>query len=106
MDSDIYTPYPVVETTPGSALELELWNTTFNRNKLKHKIRKKKKLVAWFVSNCFTTSGREKYAFELKKYVEVDVYGACGNLTCSDHTECCKYSFDTTHCMVVHFILY
>ncbi len=97
MDSDIYTPYPVVETIPGSALELQIWNTTFNRNKLKHNVRRKKKLVAWFVSNCFTTSGREKYVLELQKYVEVDVYGACGNLTCShsDHIECCKYSFDS-----------
>jgi hypothetical protein len=87
-DSDIYTPYPVVETTPGSALELEIWNTTFNRNKLK--LRRKDKMVAWFVSNCITTSGREKYASELKKYVDVDVYGACGNLTCPDHIKCCK----------------
>ncbi|XP_046451560.1 alpha-(1,3)-fucosyltransferase C-like [Daphnia pulex] len=92
MDSDIYTPYPVVETTPGSALELQIWNTTFNRNKLKHNVRRKKKLLAWFVSNCFTTSGREKYVLELQKYVEVDVYGTCGNLTCShsDHIECYK----------------
>jgi hypothetical protein len=35
--------------------------------------------VAWFVSHCSTSSRRELYAEELGKYIDVDVYGGCGN---------------------------
>lgn len=60
-------------------------------------------MVAWFVSNCITTSGREKYVSELKKYVDVDVYGACGTLTCSNHIECCKYIIDSIPAKIIMF---
>lgn len=43
----------------------------------------KTKKVAWFVSHCDTFSKREVYVKELAKYIDVDVYGRCGNLTCS-----------------------
>ncbi|XP_071529225.1 alpha-(1,3)-fucosyltransferase C-like [Panulirus ornatus] len=46
------------------------------------------KLVAWMVSHCSTSSGREFYVRELKKYVSVDVFGLCGNLRCGKrHTD-------------------
>ena len=41
------------------------------------------KLIAWIVSNCDTHSNREDYVEILKKYVQVDTFGACGKLTCS-----------------------
>ncbi|XP_057368438.1 alpha-(1,3)-fucosyltransferase C-like [Daphnia carinata] len=47
--------------------------------------RKKKRKVAWMVSHCWTHSMRELYVMELKKYIDVDVYGRCGNLTCPIH---------------------
>lgn len=37
---------------------------------------------AWFVSNCDSASKRELYVAQLKKYVDVDVYGRCGDRTC------------------------
>ncbi|XP_037068731.1 4-galactosyl-N-acetylglucosaminide 3-alpha-L-fucosyltransferase FUT6-like [Pollicipes pollicipes] len=40
------------------------------------------KLVAWFVSNCAPGGGRMSYVRELQRHVHVDVYGACGELTC------------------------
>ena len=43
----------------------------------------KKKLVAWFVSHCNTSSDRESYVKELEKYISVDIYGKCGQLKCS-----------------------
>ena len=46
------------------------------------RIPRKSKLVAWMVSNCGTQSKRDKYVEELQKYVPVDIYGRCGNLTC------------------------
>ncbi|KAK8732032.1 hypothetical protein OTU49_007147 [Cherax quadricarinatus] len=60
----------------------------------------KTKLVAWFVSNCMTQSGRETLAKNLRKFIEVDQYGACGLLRCDrQHEEVClemlnkKYKF-------------
>jgi len=40
------------------------------------------RLVAWFNSHCPTPIGREDLAAELARYVPIDIYGRCGNLTC------------------------
>ena len=50
-----------------------------NKNQIS---RKNKKLVAWMVSHCVTSSLRELYVEELKQFIPVDVFGKCGNLTC------------------------
>ena len=48
--------------------------------------RGKKKLVAWFASHCPTPIRREEYVRQLSRYVDVDIYGKCGNLTkCDKH---------------------
>jgi len=51
-------------------------------------ISSKKKLVAWFVSHCVTSNRREDYVSELSRYIPVDIYGKCGNLTCSNRNRC------------------
>lgn len=57
---------------------------------LQHEDYAKKKrtdvLVAWFVSHCPTQSRREDYVAELRKYIDVDIYGACGDLECGKPT--------------------
>ncbi|KAK4876313.1 hypothetical protein RN001_012735 [Aquatica leii] len=45
-------------------------------------IEKKTKLAAWFVSHCNTSSKREDLVKEMQKYIPVDIYGSCGNLSC------------------------
>ena len=40
-------------------------------------------MAVWFVSHCHTSSQREKYVTELQKYIDVDVFGYCGELTVS-----------------------
>ncbi|KAK8381211.1 hypothetical protein O3P69_008225 [Scylla paramamosain] len=40
------------------------------------------KLVVWMASHCSTSSGREFYVRNLQKHLEVDVFGACGDLKC------------------------
>lgn len=45
----------------------------------------KLKSVAWFVSNCGPKSGRDRFIRELQKYITVDIYGACGTLSCPRH---------------------
>ena len=41
-------------------------------------------IVAWMVSHCITDGRREDYVNELQKYIDVDVYGQCGNLNCKN----------------------
>ncbi|XP_067669553.1 glycoprotein 3-alpha-L-fucosyltransferase A-like [Haliotis asinina] len=43
----------------------------------------KSKMAAMFVSNCAASNGRLEYAKELKQYVEVDIYGYCGDKQCA-----------------------
>lgn len=42
----------------------------------------KTKQVAWFVSNCGARNGRLPFARELGKYINVDIFGACGTKRC------------------------
>lgn len=42
----------------------------------------KRRLVAWFVSNCNAANRRLQYARELRRHVGVDIYGTCGELRC------------------------
>ncbi|KAI0220309.1 Alpha-(1,3)-fucosyltransferase C [Lamellibrachia satsuma] len=42
----------------------------------------KSRLVAWMVSDCTAANKRSDYAKLLQRYIPVDVYGKCGNLTC------------------------
>lgn len=74
-DSDLVAPYerwayydPRVTQRPLSEMP----------NYAANKTRK----VAWFVSNCAARNGRLQYAMELSKYIQVDIYGACGQLKC------------------------
>lgn len=49
----------------------------------------KTKLIAWMASNCDGSNWpRTTYVRELKKYIQVDAYGICGNLSCPRDTGC------------------
>ena len=49
----------------------------------------KTKLAIWVVSHCETASKREKYVQQLQKYMEVDIFGACGKpMKCPDIGNC------------------
>ncbi|XP_048245624.1 glycoprotein 3-alpha-L-fucosyltransferase A-like isoform X2 [Haliotis rufescens] len=88
-DSDIPAPYGVLQAR----------NHTIDKD-YSAIFKRKKGTIAWMVSNCKTESKRMDYVKELKKYVQVDVYGACGNHKCprSDGPACfemlsAKYKF-------------
>ncbi|XP_046337433.2 glycoprotein 3-alpha-L-fucosyltransferase A-like isoform X1 [Haliotis rufescens] len=71
-DSDIWRPYGMVRK---------------RRSGLKGKhyeklVKEKTNSVAWFVSRCVSHSQREKYVNELQKYVDIDVFGRCGDSKC------------------------
>lgn len=52
--------------------------------------KNKTKLIAWFVSNCHSESGRESLVRTLQQYVDLDIYGRCGPFECqrSRQNEC------------------
>ena len=72
-DSDFHWPY--------GSIEPPLMANFKKSNQLKeiNYAQGKTKLVAWFVSHCQTPSYREMYVKTLKKYIDVDIYGRCGN---------------------------
>ena len=77
-DSDIQIPY-------GSVVQIDE-NTKSRKNSTepRHSIKKPKRLVAYIASNCAKVqSRRQEYVAQLEKYIPVDKYGACGNLTCN-----------------------
>ena len=80
-DADISIPYGP-RCRKGSRTEKGRYDKL--RAELTAKVARKTGLVAWFSSNCINVrSMRGQYVKELQKHVRVDVYGACGNLTCA-----------------------
>ncbi|KAI9562652.1 hypothetical protein GHT06_010106 [Daphnia sinensis] len=59
-------------------------------------VRKKSKLVAWFVSHCDTPIQREEYARQLGQHVPVDIYGRCD--TKQQVTSICDSAEDPYNC--------
>jgi hypothetical protein len=74
-DSDIFSPYG------------EIFKCDKNL-KTKYRFDEKKKSIAWFVSECYSESNRELYVKELQKYIDVDIFGKCGQLKCSKDKKC------------------
>jgi hypothetical protein len=69
-DSDIFTPY-------GKIFKCD------KNLKNKYNFYEKNKTIAWIVSNCKADSRREVYVEELRKFIDVDIYGKCGHFQCS-----------------------
>ena len=80
LDSDIPIPYGRVENVSSHSK----LGTSMSANVAIGK----SKLAAWVASNCKTTSRREVYVAELRKYIPVDIYGKCGNLSCLRNGAC------------------
>jgi glycoprotein 3-alpha-L-fucosyltransferase len=57
----------------------------------------KTKKVGWFVSNCGARNGRLEYARNLSKYIQVDIYGSCGDLKCPRASKDCLALLDTDY---------
>ena len=77
-DSDI--PIPYGSFTAGASNRAS--------DEVQSLVAGKTKLVAWFVSNCRTSSKREEYVKKLQKYIPVDIYGRCGKFQCKRNSSC------------------
>ena len=95
LDSDISIPYGWVLPKPSNKSYLEQvrhWDhdfdyaqfaTTLHLKPAKFRaLAHRPKGIAWIVSNCNSNSDRERYVNELRNYVEVDIFGSCGNQLC------------------------
>ncbi|XP_068712391.1 glycoprotein 3-alpha-L-fucosyltransferase A-like [Montipora capricornis] len=81
-DSEIYTPYGKY------ILSSKLASDEFDNDDITLKDKK----VAWLVSNCHATE-RKEYVEELKKYIDVSIYGQCGDsksCPAKRHSPICK----------------
>ena len=47
-----------------------------------HFRKHKKNIAYWVASHCPTDNKRENYVKSMQQFINVDVYGKCGNLTC------------------------
>ncbi|XP_045174204.2 glycoprotein 3-alpha-L-fucosyltransferase A-like [Mercenaria mercenaria] len=63
----------------------------------------KTKKVAWFVSNCGARNERLQYARKLSKYIQVDIYGACGPLRCPRKNDKCFEMLNTDYKFYLSF---
>lgn len=83
LDSDIPLIYgrirPAEEPAPTS---FEQVTDSIQQARLTSFASGKTKLVAWMVSHCETDGRREDYVRQLKRYIDVDIYGDCGKLEC------------------------
>ncbi|CAL1538087.1 unnamed protein product [Lymnaea stagnalis] len=60
-------------------------------------LSRKRKLAAWIVSNCVTDGRRDLYVKELQKYINVDVYGGCGEMKCPRHDDAACFEMTSTN---------
>ena len=52
--------------------------------------KRRKPFILWFVSNCWTRSGREDFVNEMSKYVDIDIFSECTNLKSAKPDPCKK----------------
>ena len=97
-DSDI--PIPIARFVPVTPAK----ETPY---KLKYPLATRTGTVAWMVSHCGTPSKRSKYTSALAKYIDIEIYGACGKFKCGREQHCMskferKYkfylSFENSYC--------
>lgn len=82
-DSDIVAPY---EKFVKHNRTIPSVHPKMTRNYAEGKTKK----IAWFVSNCKATNLRLEYAKELSKYMQVDIFGKCGDKRCPRGQNSCS----------------
>ena len=69
----------------GKVYKLPSMEVKHEKYRLKFPFSVRNRSVAWVVSNCETDSKRELYVKRLKQFIDIDIYGKCGNY--SNHTD-------------------
>ncbi|XP_015184406.1 PREDICTED: alpha-(1,3)-fucosyltransferase C-like [Polistes dominula] len=119
LDSDILWPYGIVSdrktnkiVAPSNHVFWDIPDNDVNRDALSTTtqlkdvttIANKNKEIAWLVSNCKAKSGRLEYVEELSKYINVDIYGYCGDdKTCPLSRDCFHDIFEPQYFFYLSF---
>ena len=85
LDSDVPLLYGRIRpgpTAPKTPEEIKKLIEKTHLPSAKNYAANKTQQVVWMVSHCNTHSLRETYVHQLRKFISVDIYGGCGNLTC------------------------
>ncbi|CAN7982876.1 unnamed protein product, partial [Ixodes hexagonus] len=93
-DSDVLVPYGrFVERNDSTA---KGHNVTYWKSK--------NTTAMWLVSNCVTRGGREAYIEELRKHIQVDIYGYCGDYKCPvEQSTSCYEAFEKQYFFILAF---
>jgi hypothetical protein len=94
-DSEIVAPYEKWVNYDENIQQIVQQNKNYAFNKTKK--------VAWFVSNCSPRNERMIYTTELAKYIQLDIYGACGKLQCERHSKQCDDLLDNDYKFYLSF---
>ncbi|XP_037526125.1 alpha-(1,3)-fucosyltransferase C [Rhipicephalus sanguineus] len=77
---------------------------SYSVERLERTWRNKKVTAVWAVSHCKTFGKRENFVDELRQHLSVDVYGKCGNLSCSrDVRFACYEMFEREYFFLLSF---
>ncbi|KAI9563032.1 hypothetical protein GHT06_010489 [Daphnia sinensis] len=85
LDSDIQFLYGRIipgPTAPRNQEDVNKMIAETHSRSVKNYAANKTRSIAWMVSHCETSSNRESYVTQLSKFIPVDVYGKCGDLSC------------------------
>lgn len=81
--------------------EISSYNRTLfiplSDNEVLEIVKSKQKTAAWFVSHCNVFSKRELLVKSLQEFIDVDVYGKCGTLSCRRLSPECDEMLNTTY---------
>lgn len=86
-DSTIYSPYGSYKNWTISQKQ------NINMEDLVNVSKTKTKLIMALASNCVDDAQRYKLIYSLKKHLDIDFYGACGNLKCPLVNPKCEKEF-------------
>ena len=85
LDSDVLLVYGRVRPINASVQDPHVVRRFIREThtSTKNYAKSKTKSVVWMATHCSTAGKRETYIDELRKYIDVDVYGGCGDLKCA-----------------------
>jgi alpha-1,3-fucosyltransferase len=81
-DATIFAPY--------GSFEPQSMDSKVNYSNLTYIPKDKSRMVSMVSSNCYSDSRRYRMADELRQYVSVDTFGACGDKSCPRHNARCQ----------------
>ena len=92
------------EISTSGKVYFERPNPSYSPYKPRIPLQQKRHSVVWPVSNCLAHSKRQDYVKVLSQYIDLHVYGRCGNYTCDKNNEnACLEKFEKEYKFYISF---